>query len=693
MKISWAEGFSRVLCALALCSVAWATGVEPASAQFVYSDSTDPTGVPDLTQWDQPICGAAAAIDCYWNWSSVAPFNGAGQGRQPLFTHRNMNDFAVNWGNDAIGEVSAMADIVYGPLLNNGRTKGKGTYLGMAKFANYRNQLYNKNNYPNGLSFESLMDDKVKYSVLKDLVTNHTGVAILSIGWFKANDTLCEGGECSASCAADANCPAGRCSNNPALSCRGNGDCQNGGLCNNPAPQTCVGGKCSGHSFCAADADCPAGGCSNNPGLSCRENGDCQNGLCNNPAPYTCTDLSTDAHAVTVAGVDDTNKKIAISNPWGDHAHCSASCAADADCPDGSCSNDPDRGCRTNNDCQNGGTCTNPAPQTCIQGTCSVPINTSCAFDADCPGKLACMGGLCTCSSDVQCPAGACSNPPGLSCRANGDCQNGGTCTNPRPQKCPRPVAAGYYDVYTLDAAALATDTIRINATGAGNADFVGELNTVSQTCTTIRTHALYKTKKGGSPAVTATVVDHPSSQTLTYTVHNPDSAEGIYHVYLILNPLAIDISQARAAASSWLASHQPSWQVAELDPNTGPDAAFFSVTGLNDPHLTPAYHLGSWTCDARGLHYSTTSASVGLGSTLTLGFDMPGLRNQEYWDDVYIVANQTRDHGWSGVTLGTAATVAVPALTAWGILALVLLLAISAFIAIRVKWAHQPVS
>jgi hypothetical protein len=167
------------------------------------------------------------------------------------------------------------------------------------------------------------------------------------------------------------------------------------------------------------------------------------------------------------------------------------------------------------------------------------------------------------------------------------------------------------------------------------------------------------KSKKGGSPAVTAAVIDNPffETQTLTYTVHNPD-AEDIYHVYLILDPLMIDIAQARLQASSWLASHQPNWQVQELDPSTPEDGVFFSVTGLNDPHVTPAYELTNWTCGARGLHYSTASAPVVLGSTLTLGFVMPGLRNRSLWDDVYIVANQTRDHGWSGVTLGTTARV-----------------------------------
>jgi hypothetical protein len=209
------------------------------------------------------------------------------------------------------------------------------------------------------------------------------------------------------------------------------------------------------------------------------------------------------------------------------------------------------------------------------------------------------------------------------------------------------PVTTGYYDGHAID---TTDDLIRFPRNGIGNAALVarfdvgpgpptataatatptptftpaatGTAPTPARTCTpvpnqtaaSVRAIGIYRVKRGGSPHVTATITDAAASQSLRYRVVNPDSSDPIYHVYILLDPAAIDVVQAYLAAGSWLLSNQPDWEVEILDPNAGPEARIFDATRTSDPAVIPEYTLDDWSSAATGLHFSTSTAPVASG-------------------------------------------------------------------------------
>jgi hypothetical protein len=193
-----------------------------ARGAFAYLDSTNPGGVPDLSQLGEPICAAAAGSDAFWDWSDNAPFNAP---THPLVGHTNPNNFATNWGSDSSNATLAMANWIYGPKGPNGRNAGLGVGAGMVYRAKTNNQAYNAKNYPNGISVRYRANPT--YAAINSIVTAAASNAVLGIKWYEADGTAVR---------------------RPA---RGAGD------------------------------------------------------------RY---------HAVALAGMDDAAKRIAISNPWGDHA-------------------------------------------------------------------------------------------------------------------------------------------------------------------------------------------------------------------------------------------------------------------------------------------------------------------------------------------------------------------------------------
>lgn len=303
----------------------WALIALPASAQFTYIDSANPVGIPDLTQRNEPICAAAAMANTFWEWSNHAPFNGV---VFRLFFHTDQANFATNWGNDSISETLQMAHHIFGEhptqtrltanhaggatnlnvsntagfavgsvvfvrldsgdqlvtsiaalptpgapgviqiaaalpspsslgqLVETGaRTGGRGARAGALTFARNKKLAFNANTQPNGLSVQERLG-WARYSDVLALVTPPVVQnAVLGVKWYQADGTVLRSRECT-------------------------------------APPAAVGLPCNGNAAC----DMPL---------------DAGNGVCG--------PLRDVYHAVTLAGLDDTAKRIAISNPWGDH--------------------------------------------------------------------------------------------------------------------------------------------------------------------------------------------------------------------------------------------------------------------------------------------------------------------------------------------------------------------------------------
>ena len=223
----------------------------------------------------------------------------------------------------------------------------------------------------------------------------------------------------------------------------------------------------------------------------------------------------------------------------------------------------------------------------------------------------------------------------------------------PRVQNDPSPpIDSAYYDTYTLDNADITNNgrtVIRKN--GAGNGAFVSAFDNATYTGEYIRPVALWQVKRGGSPNVVGTITDNVGYQSVRYVVENPDSVDAIANAYILLDPNIINIPLTYTAAQSWLATNEPDWSVSILNPNSGPAAELFSVTG-EDANPNPAdYQLEDWFSGAAGLLFSTTSPNALLtGERVTLGFDMPGFTPHELWNNVYAATTLDTTQSWWGV-------------------------------------------
>jgi len=162
---------------------------------FSYIDSGNPTGLPDITQKNEAVCAAAAATNALWEWSNHPPFNSK---LNAILGHRNMNNFAVNWGADSSSAVEGLATKIYGPLASGTRSGGSDTAKAIEQHAINNGQAYHKTKHPNGLSVEVLLNAKASYSRVDGLVRDAARNALLSISWYRANgDRLqkCDGSE------------------------------------------------------------------------------------------------------------------------------------------------------------------------------------------------------------------------------------------------------------------------------------------------------------------------------------------------------------------------------------------------------------------------------------------------------------------------------------------------------------------
>jgi hypothetical protein len=159
---------------------------------FTYIDSVNPTGLPDISQKNEPICASAAAANGLWEWSDHSPFNSMSD---PLFWHRDRNNFAVNWGEDSNSLVQGLATKIYGPLIDGTRSGGLGLAPAIQRHAFNTNQAYHATKHPNGLGVEVLLDAKATYSRVDGLIGSGTRNAVLSISWYLANgEPLKDGG-------------------------------------------------------------------------------------------------------------------------------------------------------------------------------------------------------------------------------------------------------------------------------------------------------------------------------------------------------------------------------------------------------------------------------------------------------------------------------------------------------------------
>lgn len=152
--------------------------MQPFALQYV--GRTNPTGIPDISQQGDAICGAAAASDAFWNWSNYVPFNDI---EKPLFPHSDPANFAESWGFDSKTFMLKFADIIYGPVENKERKKGLGMIEGMLEMAKKAERAYNVRKLPNGLGVEAFVDN-IPYSKIRDLVTQRSRNALLSIYWY-----------------------------------------------------------------------------------------------------------------------------------------------------------------------------------------------------------------------------------------------------------------------------------------------------------------------------------------------------------------------------------------------------------------------------------------------------------------------------------------------------------------------------
>lgn len=224
------------------------------------------------------------------------------------------------------------------------------------------------------------------------------------------------------------------------------------------------------------------------------------------------------------------------------------------------------------------------------------------------------------------------------------------------------PVSTAYYDDFKLDGTRI-TNNDRAVLTRADNAGFVSAFDIGDHRADTVWPVALWQVRQGGSPNVVGDVINVRGVQQVRYTVENPDSADPIHNAYMLMNPSVIDIISAYDAAQNWLASNQPDWSVTLIDPNSGPGADLFAVTGESDPTITEDYALVDWQSGAAGLMFSSPTGLF-ISESVELGFDLPGFVPKSEWNDVYAVSNFDNTHAWFGVTIPTPSSLALLGLT-----------------------------
>lgn len=150
---------------------------------FRYIDSTNPVGVPDLSQKMEPICAAAAAANGLWEWSDHPPFNST---RNSIVYHRDRSNFAVNWGSDSRDLVNGLAEKTYGRLVDGTRTGGQSLPQAIEHHAMNTLTAYHRTKSPKGLSVEEFVRGKASLSRIDRLARNRDRNAVLLIMWLDA---------------------------------------------------------------------------------------------------------------------------------------------------------------------------------------------------------------------------------------------------------------------------------------------------------------------------------------------------------------------------------------------------------------------------------------------------------------------------------------------------------------------------
>ncbi len=217
------------------------------------------------------------------------------------------------------------------------------------------------------------------------------------------------------------------------------------------------------------------------------------------------------------------------------------------------------------------------------------------------------------------------------------------------------PVSINYYDKYQLDTDQIdMNDRIRIPVDDDDNLNgaFVSSFNSDGHEADYMSVERMLVIKKGGCPNLVTDVFNGPGTQSVRYTLSNPDSDDGVYHAYVLFDPGAVNLVDTYLSAQTWLISNNPSWGVEMLNPNLGPEADLFGMVGSPEPGDASPFQLdSSWQSGAMGLHFFTNSNPLELGDSTVVGFDLAGGNPLSSYGNVYGLATQDRMHAWWGGT------------------------------------------
>src|SRR5690349_4095005 len=117
----------RAFSILALIAV-----VPAARAQYIYENISNPDGLPDLSQFKEPICASAAFSNSLW-YFDAQQYAGKANNKRP-YVHTDINDIKKKWGADTKAATLSLADSMYGPLVAGKRANGKGMIAGVVDY-------------------------------------------------------------------------------------------------------------------------------------------------------------------------------------------------------------------------------------------------------------------------------------------------------------------------------------------------------------------------------------------------------------------------------------------------------------------------------------------------------------------------------------------------------------------------------